>query len=424
MIHDDLLGTIRDAWPVRLQRLGRELPGDLVVAFAAPGTSSATADAIAARCLADLERSGPLARDAVLVSYAPTFGTSVAMLAAARGLGCIVLVDDAATREERNRVRAYGAEVRAVPVRSDPDDRSALAIAARRVATQTPGAVLVEKQRTEAGPGDEASGRALVDAAGDRLWAVVGGDRDELVLEGVRRALRGTGRDAAVVSLGFDGAAWTGSTRGAPLVIGEREALSAARRLAREEGILGGAAVGGAAVAAALRLASGAPQGRTVVALVPAADRGDLLTAYDDDWWAEHHGGDGDAKLTAAAILGRKEHGPTELVTLPHDATVVDAIHIMRDLEVSQIPVVRDDRIVGTIREDQVIDLLLHAAERKDGPVEEVMEDPLPEIDEDAAVDDLQSLLVRGGSAVIVRRRDGTRDILTKYDLIHALARG
>ena len=51
-------------------------------------------------------------------------------------------------------------------------------------------------------------------------------------------------------------------------------------------------------------------------------------------------------------------------------------------------------------------------------------DDPLPEIDEDTAVEELRSLLVRGGSAVIVRRSDGQRAILTKYDLIHALTRG
>ena len=42
------------------------------------------------------------------------------------GLGCVVLVDDTTSREERNRIRAYGAEVRGIPVRSTPEDRSAL----------------------------------------------------------------------------------------------------------------------------------------------------------------------------------------------------------------------------------------------------------------------------------------------------------
>ena len=424
MIHDDVLGTIRDTWLVRLPRVSGDAPGTVVAALATAGTSPANADALALRCVEDVERSGGLADTTTLVSYGATFGASVAMVAAARGLDCIVVLDDVAAPEERNRIRAYGAEVRVIPVRGSTDEPSAISVAARRIASQTARATLVEKRRDVHGPADEALGLGLLDAVGDALWAVVGTERDALALAGVRHAVASAKVDVAVVALGFDGSTWSGTARGAPLLVSERDAFATARRLAAEEGVLGGAGIGGAAVVAALRLAAHAPDGGIVVALVPAADRGDLITAYDDAWWADHHGGDRTAAMTAAVILGRKDHGAGDLVTLAPDATVVEAIRIMRDLEVSQIPVLRGDRIVGTIREDQVIDLLLHTPERKDGPVEAVMEDPLPELDEDAPVDQLQSLLVRGGSAVIVRRRDGQRAILTKYDLIHALTRG
>jgi cystathionine beta-synthase len=438
MISDDVLGTIRDTWLVTLRHgPGDEAGGDeaggdeeggaegrVVVALATAGTSPANADAIALRCVADIERNGGMAGASTLVSYGATLGASVAMIAAARGLTCVVVLDDVATQAQHNRIRAYGADVRVIPVRGSTDEPSTVAVAARRIASQAHDAVLVEKRRSGHGPAEEDFGAALLETVGDDLFAVVGAERDALTLAGVRHAVATRKADVAVVALSFDGTTWSGTARGAPLLVSERDALSTARRLAADEGILGSAGIGGAAVAAAQRLVADAPAGATVVALVPAADHGDLITAYDDGWWKEHHGGDTTATLSAAEILGHKEQGPGDLVTLAPGATVVEAIRIMRDLEVSQIPVFRDDRIVGTIREDQVIDLLLHAPERKDGPVEAVMEDPLPEIDEDATVDELQSLLVRGGSAVIVRRHDGQRAILTKYDLIHALTRG
>ncbi len=424
MIHDDVPATIRDAVLVRLGRLPGDAPGRVVVALASAGTATADADALAMRCLASLERGGGLAGATTLVACGATFGASIAMLAAARGLACVIVIDDTATREQRNRVRAFGAELRSAPARGEAADGGAMASTARSVAAQTPGGVLVEKRRVDAGPAEEVFGERLARATGDALFAVVGADRDALPLAGIRRALVASARDAAVVSLAFDGASWSGDVNGAPLLVSESDALATARRMAREEGVLAAAAEGGAAVAAALRLASDAPSGGIVVALVPAADRHDLITAYDDAWWAENHGDAQRTSLTAAGVLAHKDEGPGALVTLEPDATVAQAIRIMRDLEVSQIPVLRGDRIVGTIREDQVIDLLLHAPERKEGAVETVMEDPLPEIDEAASVTDLQSLLVRGGSAVIVRRRDGAREILTKYDLIHALARG
>jgi len=424
MIHDDVLGTIHDAWLVRLPRLASGSDATLVAALAMPGTSLASADALALRCVADAERAGALEGASTLVAYGATFGASVAQQAAARGLASVVVVDDATSRDERNRIRVFGADLRVLPVRDDGDEPTSTAIAARRIASETPGALLVDKRRTLPGPVEERFGTALVGVLGPDLHAVVGADRDALPLAGVRGALAQRNASALVVTLAFDGVAWAGDAGGTPLLVSEHEALATARRVARDEGVLCGSGPGGAALAAALRLVADAPPGGVVVALVPAASRADLVSTYDASWWEENHGRDAERSLTAAAVLARKEHGPAEIVTLARDATVADAIRIMRDLEVSQIPVVDGERIVGTIREDQVIDLLLHAPERKDGPVDEVMEDPLPEIDEDASVEDLQSLLVRGGSAVIVRRRGGGREILTKYDLIHALARG
>ncbi len=422
MIHDSVLGTVRDTWLVELRRLRGNAPGRLLGAVAAPGTSPATADALALRCVEDLERTGALARGGALVASGATFGASVAMVAAARGLACVVALDDRASRDERSRVAAYGADVRVVPGGSD-EDGSAAAAAARRIAAETPGAVLVERRRERPGGGDVHAARELLAAAGEPLHALVGTERDAVTLDALRAALAASGSRALVALLAFDGRAFGGDAAGAPLVVSERDALATARRLAREEGVLVGAAHGGAALAAALRLAATAPAGAVVVALLPAASRKDLRTAYDAAWWDEHHG-DGPAALTAGDVLRRKEGGPGELVTLPGDATVAEAIRIMRDLEVSQIPVVDAGRVVGTVREDQVIDLLLHAAERKDGPVADVMEDALAEIGEGASVEDLQALLVRGASAVLVRRAGGALDILTKYDLIHALDRG
>jgi len=436
MIHDDIRGTIGDVWLVRLDRLLRDTSASsspdsavvgnarLIAALATPGTSAVNADAIATRCIVDLDASGALDQATTLVCCGARFGASVALHAASRGLACVVVLAGTTSRADRNRITARGAEVRVIPVQESDDSRGALFGATRRVAAGTPGAVLVDKRRSACGVAEKRLGEQLVEAAGATLHAVVGVERDALPLQGVRHALTAAGRDALVVDLAFDGIAWVGDAHGTPLLVSELEALSTARRMAQDEGIVGGAGNGGAAVAAALRLLHEAPAGATVIALVPAADEGDLLTTYDSAWWTEHHGSDAEGSLTAADVLAGKHDGPSDLVTLAPTDTVVAAIRIMRDLEVSQIPVLSDGRIVGTIREDQVIDLLLHASERKDGPVEAVMEDPLPELDENASVNDLQSLLARGGSAVIVHRADGTRDILTKYDLIHALARG
>ncbi len=111
------------------------------------------------------------------------------------------------------------------------------------------------------------------------------------------------------------------------------------------------------------------------------------------------------------------------LVSLPPNARIGEAIRIMQDHDVSQIPIISDGQVVGNLREDQIIDLLLHSPERQDAPVEEIMEDAVPEVAADTSADEVQRMFVDGRSAVLVRLSGGRRGILTKYDLIHGLAK-
>jgi predicted transcriptional regulator len=94
----------------------------------------------------------------------------------------------------------------------------------------------------------------------------------------------------------------------------------------------------------------------------------------------------------------------------------------MQDSDVSQIPVIKDGQLVGNVREDQIIDLLIHMPGRQDAPIEEIMEDPVPELPGDAGADEVQRMFVNGHAAVLVRLSGGRREILTKYDLIHGLS--
>ena len=122
-------------------------------------------------------------------------------------------------------------------------------------------------------------------------------------------------------------------------------------------------------------------------------------------------------------LVSRKGKDVPPLVSLPPTARIGEAIRIMQESDVSQIPVIHDGQVVGNVREDQIIDLLLHTPSRQDAPIEEIMEDGVPEVAADTPVDEIQRHFLNGHSAVLVRVPGGRRGILTKYDLIHGLAR-
>jgi cystathionine beta-synthase len=202
----------------------------------------------------------------------------------------------------------------------------------------------------------------------------------------------------------------------------DKESFLAARRLAREEGILAGTSAG-AALVGVWKWCRTLPKEALVVVIIPERGERALGKIYNDEWMRRNQFLAEAGELTAADLVARKSSDHASLVTLPPNARIGEAIRIMQETDVSQIPIIQDGQVVGNLREDQIIDLLLHTPTRQDAPVEEIMEDPVPEVAADASADDIQRMFVDGRSAVLVRMSGGRRGILTKYDLIHGLAR-
>ncbi len=407
MTPDDLAGSLASPQIVRLERLSAGVPGTLAVALTHGGPTGALSDCIALLALDAL----PSTNGPVVAAADAALAASLAAVCSARGRRAIVVVDGDLPIVDRNRIAAFGGDVRPCPAGTADDDvRSPLTVA-RRIAESTDRATLVEWDALDAAPFMS----ALQAAAGATSLTVLVPPGGEVLAAALRRTHQGT---VLLATTDRGGDAETQRVE-------DRDAAQAARRAAAEEGLLTGMA-GGTALAAALRRADRAGDAgpaETVIALLTGRGERALTTVFDDDWMRRHHLLPERSALTAGAIVARKGGAPREVVVLAPDARVSDAVRIMQELEISQIPIVDEGAVVGTVREDQVIDLLLHAPDSKDGPVSAVMDDPLPEVDGAASVEAVQELLVSGHTAVLVRLDGGGRDIVTKYDLIHGLTR-
>ena len=93
----------------------------------------------------------------------------------------------------------------------------------------------------------------------------------------------------------------------------------------------------------------------------------------------------------------------------------------MKEFEVSQIPVMESEGIVGRIQEDTLIDLLISGQEAEQVTVGSVMGEPLPIVSSETSVEEISHLLTSGNSAVLVARGGDPDGIITKYDLIQSL---
>lgn len=408
---------------VRLEEGGREIR--LVACWPAGGGTAADVPALAA--LDAALATGELGPGGTFVATVDGPGAvALARAAALRGVRAL-LVAAGAGRERVGLARAYGAEVRLDPLATPGSSGEPAPDLARRIAAEVGTATVLSFDRhahwslgsddlvsailADLSPGHEAF---LPSRAAELASLVAGAGVTRLRTVGGRRAeAPDTVQPEAARLSRFPTVAPSGD-----VVVTDAELATAARRVAATSGVLL-AADGAAALAAALRPTSDS-SAATVLLLEPGHH--DLDTLHDPDWLEREgllrRGG----TLTAAALFAQRHGDLPALVSLTPESPLGEAIRIMQELEVSQIPILEDDQVVGTLRDDQIIDLLLHAPGQQHEPVRAVMDDPLPSLPGDASLDDVQAAILAGAPAVLIRLPDGRLGILTKYDLIHGLS--
>jgi cystathionine beta-synthase len=202
--------------------------------------------------------------------------------------------------------------------------------------------------------------------------------------------------------------------------INDKEAFNVTRRLARTEGIFAGGS-SGMALAAALRLAETCGAQDYIVVVLPDSGSKYLSKIYNDDWMKENQYLESPVRLTTGDVIRLKEREHRGMISVSSDATIGEAIELMREHGISQLPVIAEGQVLGSLDETRLLKLLLSSAEAWHHNVVEFMEAPFPVVAEDTPVENLASILEDRVQALIIERRDGRMDIVTKSDLIFTL---
>lgn len=398
------------------------------------------------------EASGELAPGGTIVE--PTSGNTgvgLAIAAALKGYHCIFVVPDKVSDDKISLMRAYGAEVVVCPTAVEPEDPRSYYEVSDRLAAR-PNHFKPNQYFNMANPLTHAFSTA------PEIWRQTSGKIDAFVC-GVGTGGTATGvgrwlkeRDPSITIVGADpeGSLYSGDEIHPYLVEGigedfwpptfdrdivdvwyrvsDEDSFEAARRCTREEGLLVGGSCG-TALWAAQEYAKTQPKEATIVVLLPDSGRGYLSKLYDDNWMAEHGFLDRSGRAIGAALANKSGDLPA-LIHVHPDETVADAIAILKEFGVSQMPVfapgVHDDAtmadVMGSIRENALLDLAVGDPDVMARPVGEVMQPPLPTITTSEKVDEVMGRLTGVDSALIIVEDDHPTGVLTRTDLLSWLA--
>ena len=199
--------------------------------------------------------------------------------------------------------------------------------------------------------------------------------------------------------------------------VSDKDGALMTRRLAREEGLLQGYSCG-SAVAGLVQMKDRFGPDDVVVVIFHDHGSRYIGKLYNDDWMRERGWLDKDVRVQD--VLQHKTG--SEFITVSPSTLVRDAFTVMKDRELSQLPVFEGEEMVGSVTESQVLTFILNnPLDNANKQVSEVMGKPFPVVEATDPLSKLSRYISREVPAVIARERSGGLQILTNYDIVRAL---
>ncbi len=446
-----ILETIGNTPLVQLHKVIDDIPALVLMKVETFNPGHSIKDRMALKMLEDAEAAGKIRPGGTIIECTSgNTGMGLAIAAAVRGYHCIFTTSDKQSKEKIDLLKAFGAEVIVCPTNVMPEDPRSYYSVARRLSQEIPNSFWFNQY-------DNLSNRqAHYESTGPEIWRQTDGKVTHIVVgvgtggtvSGVGRYLKEQNPDIKIWGIDTYGSVFkkyheTGvfdekeiypyitEGIGEDILpknvdfdvidlfekVSDKDGALMARRLAREEGILLGYSAG-SAVAGLLQLKERLTKDDVVVVIIHDHGSRYVGKIYNDDWMRER--GFLETELRVRDLVKQKSN--KEFLAVQAGETVRHAFRIMKEKDISQMPVMRDGTVVGSITESEVLSYLLeNPFNHSEQKVESIMGEAFPEVAMDTPLSQLRKYVTRRIPAVLATDTAGTRHIITQYDILQAV---
>ena len=446
-IHASILDAIGNTPMVRLHQLGKKTGCELLAKCEFLNVGGSVKDRIGKRMVEEAERSGRIQPGDTLIE--PTSGNTgigMALAAAVKGYRMIITMPEKMSREKQVVLEALGAEIIRTPTEAAWDSPESHIGVAKQLHQILPNSHILDQYGNPDNPLAHYHGTAgeILAQTDGKLDVLVASAGTGGTITGVAKRLREEVPGVRIVGVDPVGSILAGpgeihsyKVEGIgydfiPDVLDrslvdewikteDRESFLTARRLIRQEGLLCGGSSGSTAWAA-LQVAQRIGAGKRIVMILPDSVR-NYMTKFMDDQWMKENGFTESRWESGSVGDVLRSMGRRDLATAATADTLADAVMLMKERGVSQLPVLEEKRLVGIVTESDLLGRLVEGRAGLSSTVAEVMFRNVRTVHINDDAGSLTRLFADGLVALVIDDESKLRGILTKMDLVDYLTR-